>query len=67
MRKSLYTMWIVLLTVVLAGCTSGQSNSSEELSGDRIVATTVALTEIMDAPKIFTGSTPIDHVLVKMS
>ncbi len=52
MRKALYTLCMVML-VVLAGCSSqaGPSSTKEAIdpTGDRIVATTVALTEIMDA------------------
>ena len=45
-----------MILVVLAGCSSKKGTSSNEnpidLSGDRIVATTVSLTEIMDALEI---------------
>lgn len=49
-------MIVVLLAAVLAGCSTTPSANSEqtasEPTGDRIVATTVALTEIMDALEI---------------
>ncbi|MFJ7936656.1 heme ABC transporter substrate-binding protein IsdE [Sporosarcina sp. NPDC096371] len=55
MRKALYILCMVML-VVLAGCSSqeGPSSTKEAIdpSEDRIVATTVALTEIMDALEI---------------
>ena len=56
MRKVLTTLCILTILVVLAGCSSKKGTSSNEnsmdLSGDRIVATTVSLTEIMDALEI---------------
>ena len=52
-RNLLYTL---LAIVMLAGCSSQEGTSSNEEkidpAGDRIVATTVALTEIMDALEI---------------
>lgn len=49
-------MIVLLLCIVLAGCSATPSSNSELAetapSGDRIVATTVALTEIMDALEI---------------
>ncbi|MEK5066981.1 heme ABC transporter substrate-binding protein IsdE [Sporosarcina sp. FSL K6-1508] len=52
-RNLLYTL---LAIVMLAGCSSQEGTSSNEKkidpAGDRIVATTVALTEIMDALEI---------------
>ncbi|MCG7346455.1 heme ABC transporter substrate-binding protein IsdE [Sporosarcina sp. ACRSL] len=46
---------ILLVTVMLAGCSASagdQANENIEQDGDRIIATTVALTEIMDALEI---------------
>lgn len=48
MRKALYAMCMVLV-IVLAGCSSQDEVEIIDPTGDRIVATTVALTEIMDA------------------
>ncbi|WP_342508650.1 heme ABC transporter substrate-binding protein IsdE [Sporosarcina sp. FSL K6-2383] len=51
MRKMSY-MLCILITIVLAGCSSQNEASTKEPidpAEDRIVATTVALTEIMDA------------------
>jgi len=56
MRKARNLFYILLATVVLAGCSSQKGTSSNEENiepaGERIVATTVALTEIMDALEI---------------
>lgn len=56
MRKARDLFYILLATVVLAGCSSQKGTSSNEENtepaGERIVATTVALTEIMDALEI---------------
>lgn len=56
MRKVRNLLYMLLVSVVLAGCSSQKGTSSNEentdLAGDRIVATTVALTEIMDALEI---------------
>lgn len=53
MRKTIRTMYILIGLLVLAGCSSQGDASSNEVpsdpDGNRIVATTVALTEIMDA------------------
>ena len=53
MEKVRSLLSIFLVAAVLVGCSSQGSNSSHEensdLQGNRIVATTVALTEIMDA------------------
>lgn len=48
MRKALYIMSL-LIVVVLAGCSSQNEAEVIDPTEDRIVATTVALTEIMDA------------------
>ncbi|WP_203245850.1 heme ABC transporter substrate-binding protein IsdE [Sporosarcina beigongshangi] len=48
MRKALYTMSLLII-VVLAGCSSQNEAEAIDPTEDRIVATTVALTEIMDA------------------
>lgn len=49
MRKALYTL-CMFIVVVLAGCSSTESTKEPiDPTEDRIVATTVALTEIMDA------------------
>ena len=56
MRKVRTLLYMLLVIVVLAGCSSQKGTSSNEENtepaGDRIVATTVALTEIMDALEI---------------
>jgi len=56
MQKARNLLYILLAILVLAGCSSeaGTSSNVEENQpeGDRIVATTVALTEIMDALEI---------------
>lgn len=56
MRKALSTLCMLLLIVVLIGCAEQENSSSNQenidSSGERIVATTVALTEIMDALEI---------------
>lgn len=56
MRKALSTVCIFIVAVILASCSSQEGPSSNEKdtdpSGNRIVATTVALTEIMDALEI---------------
>ena len=48
MRKVFYTM-SMLIVVILAGCSSQDKAEIIDPTEDRIVATTVALTEIMDA------------------
>lgn len=56
MRKVRNLLYMLLVIGVLAGCSSEKGTSSNEENiepaGDRIVATTVALTEIMDALEI---------------
>lgn len=56
MRKMRNLLYMLLVIVVLAGCSSQKGTSSNEENaepaGERIVATTVALTEIMDALEI---------------
>lgn len=56
MRKIRNLLYMLLVVVVLAGCSSQKGTSSNEENtdpaGERIVATTVALTEIMDALEI---------------
>lgn len=48
MRKMILNT--IVLLILLAGCSTNDNHlTEEELAGDRIVATTVALTEIMDA------------------
>ncbi|WP_342513106.1 heme ABC transporter substrate-binding protein IsdE [Sporosarcina sp. FSL K6-1522] len=53
MQKVRNLFVLLAVIVVLAGCSSGKDGSSNEetndVQGDRVVATTVALTEIMDA------------------
>jgi len=56
MQKARTLLYILLAILVLAGCSSEEGTSSNveenQPEGDRIVATTVALTEIMDALEI---------------
>jgi len=56
MQKARNLLYILLAILVLAGCSSEEGTSSKveenQPEGDRIVATTVALTEIMDALEI---------------
>jgi len=56
MQKVRNLLYMLLFIVVLAGCSSQKDTSSNEENidpaGERIVATTVALTEIMDALEI---------------
>ena len=56
MQKVRNLLYMLLVIVVLAGCSSQKGTSSNEENtepaGERIVATTVALTEIMDALEI---------------
>ncbi|MBO0588584.1 heme ABC transporter substrate-binding protein IsdE [Sporosarcina sp. E16_8] len=56
MQKVRNVLYMLLIIVVLAGCSSEKGTSSNEENadpaGERIVATTVALTEIMDALEI---------------
>jgi len=56
MQKARNLLYILLAILVLAGCSSEEGTSSNveenQPEGDRIVATTVALTEIMDALEI---------------
>lgn len=55
MRNKLSAL-IIMVLFVLSGCSASSTETNEplsdDLSGDRIVATTVALTEIMDALEI---------------
>ncbi|WP_186672548.1 heme ABC transporter substrate-binding protein IsdE [Sporosarcina sp. BP05] len=56
MQKVRTILYMLLVIVVLAGCSSQKGTSSHEENanpaGERVVATTVALTEIMDALEI---------------
>lgn len=54
MKKALSIMLAAVLLLVVSGCGAGQNNELDpiDMTGDRIVATTVALTEIMDALEI---------------
>ncbi|MHA6258532.1 heme ABC transporter substrate-binding protein IsdE [Sporosarcina sp. CAU 1771] len=56
MRKTIKTMWMLIGLLALAGCSSQGGASSTAIpsdpDGNRIIATTVALTEVMDALEI---------------